>query len=223
MPQYIKARSGPQNSVIYTDIKGKDWKFIGGNRPWRNQNPGNLVVGDVSKRGGAIGNAGGFAVFPDYKTGHEALLDLLKNVYGDFDIPALMKKYAPAHENDTKKYVKFLRKKTGVKDSRKLKDFSVNEFEKLWHAIELMEGWSKKEGQIKSYQEKAQITGVRKDEKGTIQYYQIDGYGWVSKADGIRLAKQIKVDAVIVTSSRGIKYLRARPNGDVSDNLGNLG
>ena len=30
-------------------------KFFRGSRPWRNQNPGNLVVGKISRRNGAIG------------------------------------------------------------------------------------------------------------------------------------------------------------------------
>ena len=60
MPKYIKAEPGPRRTVIYTDSDGKKWEFSGGSRPWRNQNPGNLVPGNVSKRNGAIGKAGGF-------------------------------------------------------------------------------------------------------------------------------------------------------------------
>lgn len=80
MPKYVKAEQGPGKSVIYTDSDGKQWKFEGGTRPWRNQNPGNLVPGKITKRNGAIGSAGGIAVFPDYYAGHKALLDSLKNV-----------------------------------------------------------------------------------------------------------------------------------------------
>jgi len=141
MAKYINAESGPGNSVIYTDFNGSQWKFDGGSRPWRNQNPGNLVLGNVSKRNGAIGTAGGFAVFSDYETGHAALLDSLKNVHGNKDIPALMNVYAPPKENQTKKYILFIHKQTGVNGSKKIQDFSLNEFEKLWKAIEKMEGW----------------------------------------------------------------------------------
>lgn len=128
-PKYIKAEPGPGTSVIYTDTDGKQWKFEGATRPWRNHNPGNLVSGNVSKRNGAIGKAGGFAVFPDYETGHGALLDSLRNVHSNKDIPALMKVYAPPQENDTKKYIAFIRRRTGVKGSKKIKDFSDKEFE----------------------------------------------------------------------------------------------
>lgn len=83
MPKYVSTKAGPHRSVIYTDSLGKQWQFLGGNRPWRNQNPGNLVPGKVSKRNGAIGKADKFAVFPDYEAGHAALLDSLKNEHAE--------------------------------------------------------------------------------------------------------------------------------------------
>jgi hypothetical protein len=218
MSKFIKAEPGPHHSVIYTDSNGKQWKYEGGTRPWRNQNPGNLVPGNVSKRNGAIGEAGGFAVFPDYESGHEALIDSLKNVHGNKDIPALMEVYAPRKENNTKKYIAFIRKQTGVKGNKKIKDFSAVEFEKLWRAIERMEGWGK-EGTISEYAPKTKITAVRKDKKGTIQSYRIEGYGWVSKNEGIFLTLAGKVDAVVAISPRGNRFLRARANSSISDNL----
>jgi hypothetical protein len=95
---------------------------------------------------------------------------------------------------------------------------------KLWQAIEKMEGWGKdKEGKITEYTNKAQITAVTKDDKGTIQSYQIEGFGWVSKDEGISLALEGKVDAVVATSPRGNQFLRARPNTEILDNLENKG
>jgi hypothetical protein len=222
MAKYIKAKSGPGKSVIYTDDSGKQWQFTGGSRPWRNQNPGNLVVGKVSKRNDAIGKAGGFAIFPDYATGHAALLDSLKNEHGNQDIPSLMEDYAPHSQNNTKAYISFIRKKTGVKGNKKVRDFSKEEFEKLWKAIEQMEGWGKKhEGKITEYIPKAEITAIKKDKKGTITAYRIEGYGWVSKDEGIQLTLQGKVNAVVATSPRGNAFLRSRPNHKTSDNLEN--
>jgi len=224
MSKYVKAEAGPNNTVIYTDSDGKKWKFEGGSRPWRNQNPGNLVPGKVSRRNGAIGKAGRFAVFPDYETGHRALLDSLLNVHGNKDIPALMNVYAPSQENETKKYIEFLRRKTGVKDNKKIRDFSSGEFEKLWQAIEKMEGWGKdKEGKITELSSKNPVTGVMKNKKGVIQSYRIEGYGWVSKSKGIALALAGKVDAVVATSPKGNQFLRARPNTETWDNLENKG
>ena len=140
-PKYTSAVPGSDHSVIYTDESGRQWKYSGGSRPWRNSNPGNLVVGKVSKRNGAIGKAGGFAVFPNYEIGHAALIDSLVNMHGNKDIPTLMYIYAPKKSNKTKKYIAFIRKQTGVKGNKKIKDFTKNEFEKLWLAIEKMESW----------------------------------------------------------------------------------
>ncbi len=221
--KYVKAEPGRGRSVIYTDSDGVKWKFTGGTRSWRNQNPGNLVPGKVSKRNGAIGSAGGFAVFPDYETGHRALLDSLKNEHGEKNIESLLIVFAPDYENDTKKYIAFLRKKTGVKDNKKIKNFTSIEFDKLWRAIEQMEGWGKKQGKITEYLKKSQITEVRKDEKGIIQAYQVEGYGWISKDKGVALTLKGKIDAVVAVSQRGNRFLRARPNTTTEDNLENKG
>ena len=48
------------------------WINVGGDRNWRNNNPGNLEDGDFARRHGSIGSDGRFAIFPDYKTGKEA-------------------------------------------------------------------------------------------------------------------------------------------------------
>lgn len=222
MPKYITAQPGPKTSVIYTDSKGNQWQFEGGTRPWRNQNPGNLVPGKISQRNGAIGKAGGFAVFPSYESGHAALLDSLKNTYGNKNIDSLMEAYAPEKENKTNKYINFVRTKTGIKNNKKIKDFSDLEFEKLWRAIEKMEGWGK-EGTIKKYLPKAEITAVKKNKKGTITSYQIEAFGWVSKTTAIALTLDGKVNAVVATSPRGNKFLRTHPNSNALDNLENKG
>lgn len=223
MPIYIKETEGPKRTVIYTDRDGRVWVFSGGNRPWRNQNPGNLVPGDVSKRNGAIGVAGGFAIFPSYENGHVALLDSLKNKHGNKDIDKLIKTLAPPKENKTKKYIAFVRKKTGIKDNKKVKDFTPEEFEKLWKAIEQMEGWSDtKKGKITEQKPKKKIVSVKKDKKGIIEYYNIEGLGFINKAKAVNLANNGLIDAVVVYPSLGRPFLRSRPNNTTDDNLGNL-
>lgn len=216
--KYIKAENGLENAVIYYDESGKLWLFEGGTRTWRNQNPGNLVVGKYSRKNGMIGKAGGFAVFPDYSSGHQALLDLLINEYGNFDLVKLMKKFAPPHENKTKKYIQFIKKLTGVDEKKLVSKYSAEEFIKLWKAIEKMEGW--KVGTITEYSKKGQITKVRKNKKGKIISYLVDGFGWLRKQEAIDLCKKNKIDAVVVKGSKSI-YLRSRPNILDDDNLGN--
>lgn len=223
MSRYVRARSGPKNTVIYTDDQGKEWISSGGDRTWRNNNPGNLVPGNISRRNGAIGTAGGFAVFPDYETGHRALIDCLKSTYGAADIQKLVEAYAPKHENDTERYIKFLRKRTGVMDNRKVRDFTAEQFEGLWKAIEDMEGKKTNVGKITSASGKKRITSIRRNKKGTITSYQVEGMGWMSKERGIALAKRGEIDAVVATSPRGSLFLRSRPDGVSANNLENLG
>jgi hypothetical protein len=221
MPRFIKAEEGPDHSVIYTTEDGKRFQYSGGHWNWRNNNPGNLVSGKVSKRNGAIGKAGGFAVFPDYESGHSALLDSLKNTYGNKNLKKMISSYAPQNENNTKKYLKFLQKQTGVKTDKKIKDFSTEEFEKLWKAIEKYEG--KKKGTIKELPIPKQIIGTKKNKKGTITAYQIEELGWITKKEAIQLTRKGEIDAVIATSRSGSIFLRARPDTRLDNNLDNLG
>jgi hypothetical protein len=219
--KYVKAEPGSTNTVIYTDDGGKQSDHSGGTRTWRNNNPGNLVVGNISRDNGAIGKAGGFAVFPDYEAGHAGLIDCLKRTYGNADLEFLVTKYAPPDENETLKYLKFLRNKTGIKNNKKVRDFTIEEFEKLWMAIEQMEGW--KVGKITDYNSGSPIKAVKKNKKGIITHYLIEGYGWVAKRDAIQLVLSGKVAAVVAVSTKGNQFLRAKPNSLIDDNLENLG
>ncbi len=95
MPNYVKAEQGLNHSVIYTDNFGNRYRFSGGTWVWRNHNPGNIKSGSVSKRNHQIGKAGGFAVFPDYQSGHAALLDSLSTTFYKMSLNELVYQYAP--------------------------------------------------------------------------------------------------------------------------------
>lgn len=205
--KFISAEAGPGNSVIYTDSDGKRFKFSGGNRTWRNGNPGNLRPGAVSRRNGQIGVAGRFAVFPDYETGHAALLDSLKVAHGNESLETMIKAYAPPKENKTKRYLRFLQKRTEVKGKTKIQDFTAEQFEKLWRAIEDMEG-KPKAGKVTELPSKKKIHGIRKNKKGTIVAYQVEGLGWIGKARAIALTRAGKIDAIVATSRSGHQFLR---------------
>ncbi len=221
MSEYVFAEGDNKNNVIYTDRDGKRYCFSGGTRTWRNHNPGNLISGKVSKRNNSIGKAGGFAVFPSYELGHNALVDCLKNEYGNATIPSLVKKYAPEVENDVKRYTKFLLNKTGVGIKKKVGDFTVEEFGKLWKAIEQIEGW--KEGKIKEVPPIKEIIKVRKDQKGIITSYYVQGMGWISKIRGIILAKKGVINAVVAKSRSGNMFSRTRPDLKLDNNFDRLG
>ncbi len=219
MTRFIEAFAGPGTSVTYIDENGFYSLYSEGSRNWRNNNPGNLRPGSVSRRNGQIGVAGKFAVFPDLEAGRAAHVDLLLNVYGNKDLTGLIKAYAPSSENDTKKYLRFLRKHTGVSDSRKIKEFTKAEFKKLWQAMEKYEGFE--EGKIQVLPLKKKITAIQKDKSGRIQKYFVQELGWLSKSRAVQLTLQGEIDAVVVRRNGG-KFLRSRPDASPGNNLSNM-
>lgn len=224
MGRFVSAEGGEDHTVIYTDGNGRKYVFAGGTRSWRNNNPGNLVPGKISKRNGAIGRAGGFAVFPDPQAGMNAMLDSLRSTHGNKSLEQMIYAYAPPSENKTARYLRFLRRHTGVIDDRKIKDFTNEQFEKLWRAMMDMEGGiGKGMGTITEIgMEKRRITSVRKNKRGTITAYHIEGLGWVSKQRGIALTQQGRVDAVVAISTAGNQFLRSRPGSHI-ENLDDMG
>ena len=217
MSRFVKAQLGLGHTVIYLDNSGRYYRFSGGTWAWRNNNPGNLVPGKVSKRNNQIGTTDKFAIFPDYETGHRALIDCLKTTFANATIDDLVTAYAPEKDgNNVKKYTKFLRDKTGILDDKKVKDFSPDEFDKLWHAIEQMEGY--KEGEII---EVFPIIEVYKDKRGVYGYH-VKKNGWVSKQECMALVKKGKLDLVVCTSHLGHDYLRARVGSFVNGSLNNM-
>ena len=158
--------------------------------------------------------AGGFAVFPDRESGHRALIDVLTSTFYDKSIDEMVQQYAPPHENNTAAYRKYLHTKTGVMDDRKIKDFTPIEFEKLWEAIEQMEGY--REGKMI---EISPIVQVHKDKKFIISEYCIKNKGWISKEKCLELAKEGKLDVEICKSKLAVIYLRARANSTIQSKL----
>ena len=119
MPRYVKAESALNHTIIYSDDSGRFFRFSDGTWAWRNHNPGNLVPGDVSSRHNQIGTTEKFAIFPNYETGHEALLDCLQTTYAKASIDKLVQAFAPEKDgNNVKVYTKFLRDKTPDEECR---------------------------------------------------------------------------------------------------------
>ena len=142
---YPKTQGG--RTVVYEDEKGHKTLCQNGSRSWRTNNLGNLAKGGYADRHGAIGDDGANAIFPDRVTGRAALEALLRDAgYRSRTIPAAMKCYAPAPENDPAAYSAFVLKKTGLAADRTLTSLTPNEFAKLLAAIQAFEGW--KEGKV---------------------------------------------------------------------------
>jgi len=218
MARFINAEAGPKGSVIYTDENGRRFKYVNGTRNWRNNNPGNLKTGNVSHRHDQIGRAAGFAVFASIEDGLAALKDSLKNAHGSESLEQMIPIYAPSSDkNDVQGYLKHLQRRTGVKDDRKIKDFTSAQFESLVKAIIDMEG--KEKPQVVELPSSKAITRVHKDKKGVIVEYFVPGLGWISKSEAIRRTKNGEIDAVVTTSRDGNLYLRARQGLQALDDL----
>ncbi len=129
-------------SVVYTRRNGNKFKRTGGTRAWRNNNPGCVRYSDFIATQGAIGQAGGFAVFPDEETGMRALAALLRsNGYRNLTIADAIFKYAPPHENNTDVYKSRIRNMTGLQISLRIRDLTDAQIRRVVNAIRVIEGW----------------------------------------------------------------------------------
>ena len=134
-------------TIVYEDEKADRTVYQRGSRSWRTSNPGNIAKGGYADRHGAIGDDGANAIFPDCSTGRAALEALLRDAsYSSRTIPAAMKCYAPAPENDPAAYSAFILKETGLEPDRKVSSLTPAEFGKFLAAIQIFEGW--KEGKV---------------------------------------------------------------------------
>ncbi len=128
--------------VVYTTANGQEIIRKGGTRAWRNNNPGCIRTSQFTRDNGAIGNAGGFAVFPDEQTGMIAIEKLLMtDAYKNQTIARAMYSYAPPFENNTAAYNRYLRKLTGLPIETRIADLNQDQLKKLALAIKQVEGW----------------------------------------------------------------------------------
>lgn len=130
------------NDVVYTAPDGTQFRRTGGTRAWRNMNPGNIRYSDFAKRAGAIGEAGGFAVFPDEETGMRAISQLLRSdSYNRLTVAGAISRYAPPVENNTAAYHKQIQDLTGLSINRRMSDLNDAELSRVANAIRQIEGW----------------------------------------------------------------------------------
>lgn len=128
--------------VVYTAADGRRVRRTGGTRAWRNLNPGNIRYSEFSRNAGAIGQAGGFAVFPDEETGTRAISSLLRGQsYNNLTIARAITRYAPPSENNTAAYHRRIQQITGLNINRRINDLSDGELSRVVDAIRAIEGW----------------------------------------------------------------------------------
>ena len=217
---YVKAEEGTQaKSVLYIADDGSKFLRTGGSRTWRNNNPGNVESkSGFASRHGAIGSAGGFAVFPDYETGRSAMSALLHGQrYRRFSIADAIRAYAPRDRNDTERLLKLVHKFTALDTDRRLLDLSQREFENLMDAMAKVEGW--REG---IEQPVRRIIGARSDGNRLIAFLIEGGNGYLSKGQAIALAMQQLIDAVVVRPGGRDPYLRTSPDQYAGNTLSTI-
>lgn len=230
--KYIKAEEGPKNSVIYYDQEGnkliRHWKRYedepadqASTRSWRNNNPGNHVIGDFARRNGAIGYAGTvsgtkskFAIYPDYATGRKAQAKRLKEgpMYIDLTLNNFVRKYTGVKpgEPDTQEVINYrraIRIITKFDMERTIRSLNDEEYEKLLDAMKKHEGW--REGR-EEYIEVKKILGIHFNKKKIISEFLVGNSSagvWMSKKEAITLAEEGKLHAIVVHTKHGV-YLR---------------
>ena len=65
------------------------------------------------------------------------------------------------------------------------------------------------------------IVGLVK-ESGRVTGYKLSDESFISKSDGVALAKRGEISGVGIAHRKGNEYLKSIPNGSENDNLGNL-
>ncbi|MBN1324846.1 MAG: hypothetical protein JW974_01365 [Alphaproteobacteria bacterium] len=146
-PQQISINiSGTQTSsdkeTVYQDKNGKHYKKTGGTIAWRNNNPGNIRYSKFAVSQGAIGQAGGFAVFPDEDTGMTAIKALLNTKsYNNLTIEDAISRYAPPFENDTNAYQRRIEQLTGLSINMRINELNNQQMQNMVGAIKQIEGW----------------------------------------------------------------------------------
>ena len=129
-----------------------------------------------------------------------------------------MRTYAPPDDaNDVANYRKLLKQFTKLDLDRKLKSLNSEEFQRVLDAIQRIEGWTPGEEEVI---EPAKILAVRRNKKGVITSYQVQGHGWLSKSELITLIESGGgVDAVVVRSAGRKPFIRMRPDSTRLNNL----
>lgn len=140
MNTYVKAHAGQGTAVVYETAEGRWFAFQGGDRNWRNQNPGNIRSNHIRWLG-KIGEAGGFCVFATPELGLRAMRKILMNRAREGKTLAeAIASYAPACENDVAAYVAHVAARAGVVPQVQLIELSEAKFERVMLAMCAHEG-----------------------------------------------------------------------------------
>ncbi|MFN0117306.1 MAG: DUF3892 domain-containing protein [Elusimicrobiota bacterium] len=207
---YTRAKSGKDNSVIYYDNKENMIIRTGGSRAWRNNNPGNIRPGGFSSKYGAIGSAGGFAIFPTYQAGRQALAALLKGkTYSGLTLFSAIARYAPSHENNTENYRKLIKKLTGLDLDKKIGNLTDAEFNSVLEAIQIIEGFTKGKEQ---FIERSRIIDADHNKKGSLEKFKLENGKWLTRSEIIPMLLADKIINAVYVRKNKKSYVRSKPD-----------
>lgn len=131
-----------RTEITITNPDGSSEIRTGGSRSWRNNNPGNIVAGTFADDHGAIGEAGGFAVFPDEQTGQDASRTLLQSpTYSDLTVNQAIARRSPPGDNNTVAVQAAINKIGGFTGSEVIGSMTSDQLDRLTAAIQKVEGW----------------------------------------------------------------------------------
>lgn len=183
---------------------------------WRNNNPGNIVKGPKARKLGSIGTGGGFAVFPTFERGREALRSVLTTSYPNTTLFRLVSHYAPKEENDVGSYRRMLKKFTGLSLQRIVKSLNADELDILMDGIQRIEGFRRGDEEILGPAKK--IIDVKRNKKQRITGYLVEDLGLLSPVETVKGIISGEIDGVVADRG-GSTYIRTRPDSVFDNNL----
>jgi len=144
-------------------------------------------------------------------------VNLLKGSrYRSKTISEMVNAYAPREDgNDPERYKRQIKAFSGLDRNRRLSSLTEKEFQALIEAMKQIEGYAP--GTEEKFRAK-EIVDVKTNDKNSIIAYRVEGLGWISKPEAIRLTEEGRIDAVVVTR-QGNTFIRTRPDYEVVNNL----
>ncbi len=135
------------NTVMVHQPHGATERRSGGSRSWRNNNSGNIRYGNFAVAQGAIGEAGGFAVFPNQEAGQAAQEALLRSpAYAHLSVNDAIAKRSPPSENNTQSLKNTIKRLSGLNGDERIGSLTSDQMRHFTAAIQRTEGW--REGTI---------------------------------------------------------------------------
>jgi RHS repeat-associated protein len=138
---------GSGNTTLIYCADGSVERRTGGSLAWRNNNPGNLIYNNNTRKWAAQGaytrrGRDPLAIFGSRISGELALKrNLLTEKYQSKNVNDAIAAYAPPNENNTAAYQSFVQQQVGVSGDTPLSSLNSQQLGGVIGAIERMEGW----------------------------------------------------------------------------------